>query len=270
MTATATKRFVNLGKSRTHILGPKGERLTVMPFSESLHPNTYKDSALYILEGEFWGKYVSAAGPLFPFPIPAAFGREAFPALRALCDDGSTVELEGEPVRATPPGIAVAARAGTYRIAADVLTPDGKIKRTMPDGTIKLLEDTPENRTQFADAEQVNVKNPEIKDGIVAWLERMHVNTLEDFNGLSDDVMLKIPGVTPQSLPHIRENVRKLFKETPKATTIEEVLSGGEGEDYDPAFDHDAEDRPPVQSVKKTLKERAREGARKRGSTAKD
>jgi hypothetical protein len=260
MTATATKRFVNLGKSRTQLVGPNGERLIVMPFAESLHPNTHKADALYVLEGEWWTRYVSAAGPLFPFPVPAAFGVESFPALVALRDDGERVELDGDPIRATAPGVAVAARMGTYRIAADVLTPDGKIKRTLPDGTIELLEDTPENRTQFADADPVNVKNQEIKDGIVAWLERMHVSTLEDFEGLSDEVMLKIPGVTSQSLPHIRANVRKMFGEAPASTTIDAVLSDEDDEGYDPAYDTDAEERPPVPSVAKTLKQRARGG----------
>lgn len=266
MTTTATKRFVNLGKSRTQIIGPEGERLIVMPFSESLHPNTHKDDALYVLEGEWWTRYVSAAGPLFPFPVPAALGVESFPRLRARCTDGSTVELEGVPIRAPSPGVAVAGRVGTYRIAADVLTRDGKIKRTLPDGTIELIEDTPENRTRI-DGESINEKNPEIKDGIVAWLERMHVSTLADFNSLSDDVMLKIPGVTAQSLPHIRANIRKLFDDVPATTTLEEVLSGEDPEGYDPSFDADAEGRGPAPSVKDSLKDRARGGGR---STAKD
>jgi len=265
MTTTATKRFVNLGKSRTQIVGPEGERLIVMPFSESLHPATFKQDAIYVLEGEWWGRYVSQAGPLFPFPIPAAFGIEEFPALRARREDGVLVELGGVPLVTTPPGLAVAARMGTYRIAADVLTPDGKIKRQLPDGSIELLEDTPENRTQFADADPVNVKNPQIRDGILAWLERMHVNTLADFIALNDTVLLKIPGITPHSLPHIRENVKKLFEDSPNATTIREVLSKDE-EGYDPSYDEDTdEEREPIPSVSQTLKQRAR-----RGSVAKD
>ena len=39
MTTTTTQRFVNLGKSRTQIIGPEGERLLVMPFADSLNPN---------------------------------------------------------------------------------------------------------------------------------------------------------------------------------------------------------------------------------------
>jgi len=265
MTTTATQRFVNLGKSRTQIVGPEGERLIVMPFSESLHPSTFKKDALYVLEGEFWGRYVSQAGPLFPFPIPAAFGIEEFPALRARREDGVLVELGGVPLVSQAPGVAVAARMGVYRIAADVLTADGKIKRTLPNGTIELLDDTPENRTRFADADPVNVKNPQIKDGIVAWLERMHITTLDEFIALNDTVMLKIPGITPQSLPHIRENMKTLFAESPNATTIDDVLSGDEY-DYDPSYDEDTdEERDPIPSVSKTLKQRAR-----KGSVAKD
>lgn len=265
MTTTATQRFVNLGKSRTQIVSPEGERLIVMPFSESLHPSTFKQDAIYVLEGEWWGRYVSQAGPLFPFPIPAAFGVEAFPALRARREDGGSVELGGVPLVTQAPVLAVAARMGIYRIAADVLTPDGKIKRTLPDGTIELLEDTPENRTHFADADPVNVKHPQIKDGILAWLERMHITTHAAFVALSDTVMLKIPGITPHSLPHIRANMKKLFEESPGATTIEEVLSGGE-EDYDPSYDEDTdEERKTIPSVKTSLRQRAR-----RGSVAKD
>jgi len=269
MTSPTAKRFVNLGKSRTQILDPNGTRIIVMPFSESLHANTHKADALYVLEGDYWGRYVSQAGPLFPFPIPAAFGLTAFPALRALGIDGEFVELEGVPLRVQSGGQAVAARMGTYRIAADVLTPDGHIKRTLPDGSIELLEDTAANRTKFADADPVNTKNPQIKDGILSWLERMHVTSAADFSALSDEVMLKIPGVTPHSLPHIRANVHKMLEESvaPETVTIDEVLpDDDEGYDGDPAFDDDAEERDPIPSVSQTLKQRAR-GT---GSTAKD
>lgn len=243
MTTTTTQRFVNLGKSRTQIIGPAGERILVMPFAESLHPNTYKEDATYVLEGEFWGRYVSQAGPLFPFPTPAAFGVESFPALHARNEEGELVELGGVPLPVTAPGHAVAARLGTYRIAADILTQDGKIKRELPDGTIELLEDTPENRTQI-DGERVNVKNPEVTDGIAKWLERMHVDTVEKFNALSDDVMLKIPGITPQSLPHIRANMRKVYEDT-LASEAADVA-----DDLDPSFDHDTEETRPKLTIK--------------------
>lgn len=243
MSTTTTQRFVNLGKSRTQITGPKGEHILVMPFSESLSPNTYKEAATYILEGEFWGRYVSQAGPLFPFPIPAAFGIPTFPALHARNEAGDRVELGGVPHHVQSPGHAVVARLGTYRIAADILTSDGKIKRELPDGTVELLDDTPENRTSF-DADPINVKNPEVRDGIAKWLERMHVDTVEKFNALSDGVLLKIPGITPHSLPHIRKNMQTVFQATLDAEA-EEVADA-----LDPSFDHDTEETRPKLSIK--------------------
>lgn len=242
MTTTTTQRFVNLGKSRTQIIGPKGERLLVMPFSDSLNSATVKKDALYVLEGEFWGRYVSQAGPLFPFPVPSAFGIESFPSLSARREDGSVVELGGVPLHVASAGHAVVARMGTYRIAADILTPDGKIKRELPDGTIELLEDIPENRTQV-DGDRVNVKNPEVTDGIVKWLERMHVDTVEKFNALSDEVMLKIPGITAHSLPHIRANMRGVYEDTLAAEAAEDADTDADA--LDPSYDYDTdEDRP--------------------------
>ena len=131
---------------------------------------------------------------------------------------------------------------GTYRIAADILTPDGRIKRELPDGTIELLEDIPENRTR-ADGDRVNVKNPEVTDGIVKWLERMHIETIEQFNALSDEVMLKIPGITAHSLPHVRANMRMVYKDTLAAEAAEAEATVADA--LDPSYDHDTdEDRP--------------------------
>jgi hypothetical protein len=221
MESTAILRFVNLSKGRTTVPGPRGQTVIIEPFEDSLDPRTRKADAVYVVEGAFWRKYVTPDGvgsQLAPFPRPASYGRESFPEdLVALRDDGEFVDAASGEVSHGGGDAAVQASPPVRRVAGDVITPRGLIRRTNPlTGVEELVPDIPENRNMrhsLDTDEAVNVKNPEIKDGIVAWMERMGIDSAVKLAALDDNTMLKIPGVTGNSLPQLRQNLMRYFRE---------------------------------------------------------
>jgi hypothetical protein len=261
--STVAERYVNLGKTRTVIQGPDGQTIVVLPFDDVFHEFAHKRNGTYVLEGEFWRRYVSTAGPLHPFPRPEQFGRTSFPPLVARHASGVLVDVETGAAVSSPDSLAALAASGKIRLAGDVLTPEGKIRRTLPNGEIELVDDTPENRTRLSEESGVvNERNPQIRDGITAWLERMHVSTAEEFAALSDDVLLKIPGVSHEALPHIRANMTEYLRAKERLAAVIPTPPGETAatatRSIDDLFDDsaDAVDAP-VPKKKKAAKKKA-------------
>jgi len=248
----AQPRFVNLNPSRTYVTGPDGQQVIVAPFDDFLHERQRKADAIYVLEGEWWGRYVGDKGPLFPFPAPREYGVAAFPpvsgAQRRVCavpgeggDRHSSVGGDGGAIRAQ-------ARMGRYRAAGDVLTPGGKIRATDPlTGKDVLLDDTPENRhavhSRVAAERGGGPVEPEnedpnapLKRSIIDTLEDMGVESHRQFAELSDETLLRIPGVNAHNLPHLRRNIGDLLKRLDAQARVEfEKVAEGEESDADGA-----------------------------------
>jgi len=222
METTATQRFVNLGKARTTMPNPEGQDITVHPFEECLNPRTRRPDAVYVVEGEFWERYAGGHGAaLATFPRPASYGVAAFPEdLAALRADGSMVDSAGNAVDTDAGAIAVQAGATKKRIAGDVITPEGKIRRTNPlTGVEELVEDTEANRNMQHSrtldedrVELINVKHQEIQGGIMAWMERMGIESAEQLADMSDDTLATIPGVELVMVKQLRENLTHHFQ----------------------------------------------------------
>ena len=268
MTATtATKRFVNLGRARTTLPGPAGHPVIVHPFEESLNRRTYRADAVYVLEGDFWGRYATGVhSQLNRFPRPSQYGRESFPTLAALLEDGTRVDLASATLDASGGAQHVQASPGKRRLTGDVITPEGMIRRTLPDGTVTLVDDTPENRhllhSEVAGVE--TTRNPEIRGGIETWLKEMHVSSYQEFSDLPDEVLLKIPGVSAANLPAIRENVGRVLREaeglerpdeTPVAATSTTAMARVTDDPLGGALD--ADDAPPKKVTKKKAAKKA-------------
>lgn len=213
MNTTATRRFVNLNKTRTYIPGPDGQQVIVMPFEDSLSEHTRKSEATYVVEGDWWAQFVGAAGPLFPFPSPRAYGLETFPDLPASCRRSD--ETGPARVRADAQGadVAVAASLGRRRATGDVLTPDGRIRTRDPiTGEERLLPDTPENRnmvhSDFRTGRATALRDSNsFRQSFLDEMERLGIMSHKQFLELPDATMLQIPGVTEQNLPFLRKNI---------------------------------------------------------------
>lgn len=270
-TTTATKRYVNLGKCRTMLPGPDGQSVTVHPFEESLNPQTIRADANYVLEGDFWARYATGSySQLCRFPRPSQYGRTSFPSLFVLREDGSRVELDSVDVDDQDDGQHVSAGRGVPRIAADVVTAEGMLRSTLPSGEVVLLEDTPENRNMaHSEVGVVNERNPEIREGIMQWLTDMHVETFSEFSSLSDDVLLKIPGVSSHNLPAIRENIGSVLRkmeelEHPEETPVGETAASATVRTTDDPLGGGFDDEPKSPVKKKAKKKAAKKKAKKK------
>lgn len=222
------KRFVNLNKAPAYVQDPRGVTVAIRSFREALDDQLRKSDGLYVVEGDFWEKYVSgtAAGPLHHFPQPRGFGRESFPALTVHYRDGRPGD--GEFLTDGSPRTPVAAQAvpGRYRVAGDVITKQGKIRRRNPEtGEDEEVEDTPANRTVLKPVNEPGPPPEQLRKSIIDYLEEKQVSTLEQFNQLTDEQLIAIPGMHPNALPQVRDNMRKLFK------AIEDARQGSEPAD---------------------------------------
>lgn len=283
---TPSKRFVNLGTARTMLPGPDGHPVCVHPFAESLNPRTCRADATYVLEGEFWSRYATGVhSQLRPFPRPSQYGLVSFPAMAARREDGSFVDLDGDLLDGASGGQHVQASPGKRRLAGDVITPEGKIRKTMPNGEIVLLDDTPENRNMVHSetAGLETERNPTIKGGIEKWLADMNITSFREFAALSDAVLLKIPGVTAHNLSAIRANIGDVFRrmddmeqpdETPvgesadsaAVRTTDDPLGGVLDDDYD---DEEEEPTPKRKAKKKAKKKVAKKTTAKKATKKK-
>lgn len=58
-------KFVNLQTSEVIVNGPDRKPVHVQPF----HQSGGGKKGIYVVEGEYYRKYVSGKGPLYPFPV---------------------------------------------------------------------------------------------------------------------------------------------------------------------------------------------------------
>lgn len=225
-TPTQPARFVNLTHGRVHIQDQAGRTIVVQPFRESLNEFSRRADGLYVLEGEWWSRYVSAAGPLSSMPEPAQFALDAFPAYSGAQVDRRVV---AGPAPAVAPG-AVAAQAlpGVFRGAGDVITAEGKIKRWNPvTQRDELLDDIPENRNMHHPLHDpkavVDPDRDRIREGIIAWLEEEGIETIEQFDARTDADLMRIPGVGAHNIAKLRTGIRKLLVNASREVTMEQT-----------------------------------------------
>lgn len=233
------KRFVNLNKAPTYIQDQKGGTFMVRPFQETLLDTTRRSDAVYVLEGAFWEKYAQSgkAGPLHPFPTPAAFGRETLPPVQVHRLDGSEGDGRTRTDGTSMDTIAVAAVPGKFRAAGDVLTPEGKIRRKNPTtGLDEEVEDTPENRNVLKPLNEPGVHEPgtQLKRSVIDYLEEMKIGSVEQFDALTDEQLLAIPGMNALALPRLRENIRGLLLKQVEGSTKGKASPKEKGSKPDP------------------------------------
>lgn len=129
----------------------------------------------------------------------------------------------------------VQAVPGRFRAAGDVLTPEGKIRRRNPiTGEDEEVEDTLANRNVLKPVNEPGQGTPQLRESIIDYLEQKGIETLAQFDALTNEQLLKIPGMNPLAVPRVRENMRQLF------AAIEEKRRK----------DEEAEGTPPVASAK--------------------
>lgn len=208
MTQATLERFVNLQNSKTTLPGPGNNPVIVHPFKDSLDPRTAKAGVVYVVEGDYWKRFAPAGGGgvLSPFPRPAEFGLTDFPPFdgRYLAGDAAVSNAEGGAGGSDPhSGIRAVAALGKVRAKGDVIR-DGKLVVDQPDGTQKLEPLPPHDPHQVRKS---------LKKGIHDYLADLGVETHQDFLNLSDDVLLKIPGVTQAGLAGIRENIGRFLQD---------------------------------------------------------
>lgn len=214
----ALQRYVNLGKVSVYVQNPSGQTVIVHPFRESLDDRSRRADAIYVVEGEFWARYMSQAGPLHRFPLPKSFGRETFPALPVHHLDGRPDDGAILTDGAARPQVAAVATPGRFRAAGDVITPQGKIRRRNPiTGEDEEVDDIPANRNVLPPVNLPGQTPPQLRVSIVDFMESRGIDTLEKFDALTDKDLLSIPGMHAHAIPRLRENVREFMRKQAEA-----------------------------------------------------
>lgn len=239
----ARPRFVNLNKTRTYVPGPDGQQVIVMPFEDTLNDHTRRPDAVYVVEGEWWRQFVGGSGPLFPFPAPREYGLDAFPTLVGKNYRISAVPLPTDGAAdASGSSVAAVARMGRPRLAGDVITPDGKIRKVdTATGQEILVDDTPENRhlvhSEIARSQGAAISTPSedrnapLRRSIIDELERLGIDSHVQFAALPDETLLRIPGINSQNLPILRKNTEDLLKRIARQRCEEEEADEDEDND---------------------------------------
>ena len=216
----ALQRYVNLNKVAVSIQNPKGQSIMVSPFRESLDDRSRRTDAIYVVEGEFWQRYMNGTptSALQRFPLPAAFGRESFPPLPVHHLDGREVDGQMLTSGAERAQVAAVASLGRYRAAGDVLTPAGKIRRTNPlTGLDEEIEDTPANRNVLPPLNAPGPSPDQLRVSVIDYMTEKNITTAEQLDALSDEALLKIPGLHPHAVPRLRENLRQFLQQQSQA-----------------------------------------------------
>lgn len=210
MPTDSQPRFVNLNRTRVQVLDPQGRPIFVFPFHEGVGRARRAD-AVYVVEGEHWRRFVSDAGPLYPFPSPTHYGLETFPELRVQRDSGEQRTLSGaaaEPASALVGSVQdLAAGLGRFRAKGDLIR-QGK----------KVVEDPETGRTYLIDDPGAPAgAREEMRKSVFDYLTDLGVNSVQDFRALSDEVLLAIPGLGSAQLSMLRRNVEIYFSQVAKA-----------------------------------------------------
>lgn len=207
----AIQRYVNLNKTSVNLPSPSGQPTTIHPFREALDDRARRPDALYVVEGEFWSRYMNGTptSALQRFPLPRSFARDSFPALPVYHCDGRKddgAEFTDGSERAQ---VAAAATPGRYRAAGDVITPSGMIRRRNPlTGEDEEVPDIPANRNVLKPLNAPGEDPEQLRRSIIDYMTEKGVTTVEQFDALSDAELGKIPGMHPLAIPRLRENLR--------------------------------------------------------------
>lgn len=214
----ALQRYVNLGKVPVYVQNPNGQTVIVHPFREAIDERSRRADAIYVVEGDFWARYMSQAGPLHRFPLPKSFGRETFPALPVHHLDGRPDDGAILTDGTARPQVAAVAAPGRFRVAGDVITPAGKIRRRNPiTGEDEEVDDIPANRNVLPPTNPPGPVPPQLRVSIVEFMEQRGITTVERFDALTDEEMLAIPGMHPHALPRLRANIRDFLSKQAEA-----------------------------------------------------
>lgn len=113
-----------------------------------------------------------------------------------------------------------------------MITPEGKIRRKNPlTGEDEEVDDIPANRNVLPPTNAPGPMPEQLRVSIVEFMESRGIDSAEKFKALTDEELLKIPGMHPHAVPHLRRNVLSFLERqqalAEAATTPEAKLSTG-------------------------------------------